>query len=400
MCSTTCVRSGPGGLYDGLYNEPAYNSIERTQTVMTTLTLTGGTHRNGILKLCRSFAVVGLIGLMVNAPSMAAGMPQDDGKKSDKNQPPPPPPYVGPKKRIAIMNKDMDGNTASHSDQYQAFAAQTGTKNADDVGLKLNTMLTTALQSTGRFVIVERQDFGDIKSEQALTDQGQTTAQTGAKKGSILGAEIMVRCAITEFVADSVKEHSGAGVNIGGLSLGGGGGRKKAKVTLDIKMYEVATSKILYTDSASGDSTSQGSGFSIGGATGNFGGAATFGKSTNDPIEKATRDAITNVVNKIIKKMDAIPWEGKVALADKDDDGKMMYVINRGEIDGVHVGDELIITRPGKEIIDPDTGEKLGRSEDKILGTCKVLSTTKNTATIEPAAGLDVKVGAIVKYRQ
>jgi curli biogenesis system outer membrane secretion channel CsgG len=300
------------------------------------------------------------------------------------------------------MNKDMDGsNTAAHSDYYKQFAAQTGTKDADDVGLKLNTMLTTALQSTGRFVIVERQDFGDIKSEQALTDQGQTTTQTGAKKGSILGAEIMVRCAITEFVADAVKERSGGGITIpGGVSIGGGGGRKKAKVTLDLKLYEVATSKILYTDTASGDSTSKGGGFSIGGSSGGYGGTATFGKSTNDPIEKATRDAITNVVNKIIKKMDTIPWEGKVALAEKDDDGKMMYVINRGEIDGVHAGDELLITRPGKVIVDPDTGEKLGRSEDKILGTCKVLAVNKNTSTIAPDGAIEVKVGAIVKYRQ
>ena len=352
-------------------------------------------------KIYRFVAVAVLVVPFVSAPAFARAAPQDDNKKNQNDQPQPPP-YTGPKKRIAIMNKDADGNTSAHSDQYKAFAAQTGTKDADDVGLKLNTMLTTALQSTGRFLIVERQDFGDIKSEQALTDQGQTTTQTGAKKGGILGAEIMVRCSITEFVADSVKERSGGGITIpGGVSIGGGGGRKKAKVTLDIKLYEVATSKILYTDTASGDSTSKGGGFSIGGSTASgYGGNATFGKSTNDPIEKATRDAITNVVNKIIKKMDEIPWEGKVALADKDDDGKMMYVINRGEIDGVHVGDELLITRPGKEIIDPDTGAKLGRSEDKVLGTCKVVSVNKNTATIEPGAGIEVKVGAIVKYRQ
>lgn len=342
--------------------------------------------------------IVGAMALGLTAPSIARAVPQDESKKNQNDQPPPP--YVGPKKRIAIMNKDLDGNTAPHGEWYKAWSASHGVKDADDVGLKMNTMLTTALQGTGRFVILERQDFNDIKGEQDLAGQGQTTAQTGAKKGSILGAEIMVRCAITEFVDDSVKESSGGGIRIpGGVTLGGGGGRKKSKVTVDIKMYEVATSKILYTDTASGDSTSKSSAFGISGSSGGYGGSALFGKSTNDPIEKATRDAINNVVNKIIKKMEEIPWEGKVALADKDDDGKMIYVINRGEADGVRVGDELVITKPGKQIIDPDTGEKLGRSEDKVIGTCKVVSVNKNTANVEPVGGIEIKAGAVVKYR-
>ncbi len=153
-----------------------------------------------------------------------------------------PAPYTGPKKRLAVMSPDQQGNTAQTSEWMKILKERHGFKDGDDVGLKLNTMLTTALQNTGRFVLLERQNFGDIRSEQDLASEGQTTAQSGAKKGSVLGAQIMVRCAITEFVDDSVKEGGVGGVRIGGVNLGGGSTRKKAKVTVDVKMFDVATS--------------------------------------------------------------------------------------------------------------------------------------------------------------
>ncbi len=324
-----------------------------------------------------------------------AGVSQSKSHQSDAETGEKAAPYSGPKKRLAVMNTDKGENSTS-SEWFKLMQRYGNFHTADDVGLRLNSMLTTALNNTGRFVLVERQNFDDIRGEQSLTAEGQTTVQTGAQKGSVLGAQVMVRCAITEFVDDSVKEGGGGGFHLpGGVVLGGSSNRKKAKVTVDIKMFDVATSKILYTSAASGNSDSKSSAVGIS----MFGAGAIFGKSTNDPIEKATRDAITNAVNFIVEKMEAVAWEGKIALAEKDDDGKMIYVLNRGESDGLKSGDELVATSPGKEIVDPDTGEKLGRSKDKILGSCRVVWTDKNVAHVEPLGNFTISKGNVIKLK-
>lgn len=356
---------------------------------------------NSLKSLTRSMILTGLtiagLQFAMLAPP-ACAQQQDDGgngKKGKTEKPAPAPAYTGPKKRIAVMSPDEPGNTAPNGEWVKAMKLSYGIKDADDAGLKLNSMLTTALQNTGRFVIVERQHFNDIRSEQDLAKEGQTTAQTGAKKGTILGAQQMIRCTVTEFADDSVKEGGGAGIKIGSVQLGGGGARKKAKIVVDVRIFDVATSKVLYTSSAAGNSESRGGG----GGVSFLGQSAVFGKSTNDPIEKATREAITNAVDFIIGKMEDVPWEGKIALVDKDDDGKDFYVLNRGEADGLRVGDRLMVTSPGKEIIDPDTGEKLGRSKDKVLGGCKVVWTDKNIAHVEPDSGVVITQGSVLKFK-
>ena len=206
----------------------------------------------------------------------------------------------------------------------------------------------------------------------------------------------MVRCSITEFVEDAVQKGGLGKIKIGGIVLGGGSDSKKARVTVDVKMYEVGTSKIIATSSASGNSESKGSAGGIGG----LGGVLVFGKSTNDPIEKATRDAINNAVAFIVKNMEDTPWEGRVALAEKDEDGNMIYVLNRGSGDGIKVGDELTVIRPGRAVIDEETGESLGTSKGKVLGTCRVISVENRTANLEPVGGIEIKKGSVVRLKE
>ena len=357
--------------------------------------LTKGLSLSNLFRIGASVVVLGAA--MSACPRVSLAQDQDTPKKEDgkKDKKETPPPYTGPKKRLAVMNQDLPGNATPNGEFDKYIKAHYNLKDGDDVGLKLNTMLTTALQNTGRFVLVERQNFNDIRGEQDLAKEGQTTVQTGAKKGGILGAQIMVRCVVTQFEDTATKEGGGASIGIGSVRIGGGGSKKRSKVVIDIKMYDVATSKILQTSSATGTSESKGAGIGVSA----LGSGGVFGKSSNDPIEKATRDAIINAVNFIVEKMDAVPWEGKVALADKDDDGKPLYVINRGEADGLKIGDQLLVTSPGKAIVDPDTGETLGRSKDKVLGACRVVWTDKNIAHVEPDSGVTIVQGAIVKFK-
>ena len=148
-------------------------TANRTTKTLLTLSLLGATT---ILFL----PPVHALPVFPHAPH-APGMDKEDKKNKGKIEEAPTP-YTGPKKRLAIMNKDLQGNTAPVGDWTKLLKTKYGIENGDDVGLKLNSMLTTALQNTGRFVLVERQNFEDIRVEQDLTTEGQTTEQTGAKK--------------------------------------------------------------------------------------------------------------------------------------------------------------------------------------------------------------------------
>jgi hypothetical protein len=68
-----------------------------------------------------------------------------------------------------------------------------------------------ALMRTGRFIVVERQALGDIVREQELGQSGLLRRETAAPTGQVLGAQIVVRGAVTECEARASGGGAGAG---------------------------------------------------------------------------------------------------------------------------------------------------------------------------------------------
>ena len=334
--------------------------------------------------LCRLLiATAAVLFLLTLGSTLSVSAQKQTGKNKTEEQTPAP--YTGPKKRIAVMNMDVsipDSNAKQWADLIKRY---NNIHTTSDVGLKLSEMMTTALQNTGRFVLVERQNIDDVRDEIKVGEE-LGNEKTRVKKGNVLGAQILVRCAVTEF-SDNKSESAG-GVHVGPLTLGGGG--KVASVTVDVKMVDAETSKVLAVSTASGDSKSQGSAIGL-----NFG--AAFGKSTNEPIEKATRNAISKAVAFIVEHMEKVPWEGRIALVSTGEDGAKRIVLNRGEEDGLHVGDRVLVFHPGESIKDPETGELLGRDEDRLVGETKVTWTDKRVARIAPIGDKTFDKSDIIK---
>jgi curli biogenesis system outer membrane secretion channel CsgG len=307
-------------------------------------------------------------------------------KERGKDEPAPAK-YVGPKKRLAVMNMEFAPETGGRKSEYAELIKRLHKVNTrSDASLRLGEMLTTALDSTGRFVLVDRANIDDIRSEIAV-GQELGNEKTVVKKGNVLGAQILVRCAVTEFTDE--RSQSRGGISLGGVQIGGGG--KTAAVTVDIKMVDASSSRVLYTGSATGDSKSKdyGGGLSLGKI------GLAFGKSESEPIEKATRMAIQKAVEFIVEKMEKVAWEGRVASAEAN-----RLVINRGEEDGLREGDRLGIYRPGKAIEDPETGEILGRDEDTMIGEARVTWTDKRVARLVPLRGEAFQKGDVIKYAE
>jgi len=90
-------------------------------------------------------------------------------------------------------------------------------------------------------------------------------------------------------------------------------------------------------------------------------GMGTKAAYDTDLRDGALRDALTKAMVNMMKQLESQPWKGKIAKVS----GNKLY-INAGKKTGLKIGDKLDVYRVGEDIIDPDTHQKLGTTEDKV----------------------------------
>ena len=194
----------------------------------------------------------------------------------------------------------------------------------------------------------------------------------------------MVAGKVTDFEVN--ERGAGGGVSVGGFKIGAKG--SEAKVGINVRLFDVDTSEVLISDTATG--TAGGGGISVGANIGNtYSDFDTFQKS---PLGKATTTAIDKAVEMILKKMEKRPWTCKVA--DFDAAAKEV-ALNAGSETGVQVGDVFDVMRVTRVIKDPDTGAVIGKRTSKV-GSIKVSSVEKKLAFCSIVEGTEFQVGDIV----
>src|SRR5262245_19841603 len=201
--------------------------------------------------------------------------------------------YDGPKARIAVSQfKDKTGK-----------GWWTGA-----IGDGMADMLATALFHSDRYIVLERQQVGDVLREQDLATAGRIKKGTEAPTGEIEGAELLITGAVTEFEG----AQSGVGGGIGGIGgtagrvLGGiAGGIKKAHMAIDVRVIDTRTSRIVAATSVEGKATD----FALGGALAGAGSGGALGGAlggwSKTPTEKALRICIQEAVKFIVSKTPA-----------------------------------------------------------------------------------------------
>lgn len=252
-------------------------------------------------------------------------------------------PYTGPKKRVAVTRFD---------NKVQ------GTYGSWNIGDGMAEQLTTALIKTGRFVVVERQALKDVLGEQELGQTGVIKKETAAKVGQVLGAQIIVRGVVSEF--EQAESGGGGGIGIGGFRIGGKS--SNAHVGIDIRLIDATSGQVLTSHNAVGKVESSGI------AVGVSRGIVDFGADSfkNAPIGQATRQAIEDAVKFIVDTMETVPFTAKVIKIE----GKKIYV-NIGSNMNVRSGTKMYAYSLGEDLVDPDTGLRLG-ADEKLLGTVEV----------------------------
>jgi curli biogenesis system outer membrane secretion channel CsgG len=228
------------------------------------------------------------------------------------------------------------------------------------IGEGLAEMLTTELVRTGRFIVVERQAIGDVVGEQALGQSGLVRRETAAQSGQILGAQIVVRGAVTEF-ADSV---SGGGAGVQGRNFAVQGRADNAHVAIDLRLIDTATGQVLASHNVSKLASGAGAAFGVRDRRVAFGGDAFF----QTPIGQATRAAMQEAVSFIVSRSPSAAPATSFSIVKVE--GGTVY-INAGANADVRVGDVFQVYSRGEDLVDPNTGLKLGSSE-RLVGSIQV----------------------------
>jgi curli biogenesis system outer membrane secretion channel CsgG len=308
----------------------------------------------------------------------------------EKKAPPKPPPYTGLKKRIAVMPIVVGGASYSERGTYGGAASTyTGAwqsdRNPGDVGAAMTEQLTTALINTGRFVVLERKGLEEVLGEQDLGASGRANKDTAPPTGRVIGAEWLIKAAISEYT--DKKSKSGGAIVFRGIGLGGT--KEEAYVALDVRIIDAATGEVIDSVKADGSAKKSGAlgGLALGGVY------LVAGKEDSTPIGQATRGALTDAIDFICQRMDQIPWQSRVMEVDGNE-----VTITGGANMNVKVGDTFSVFHRGKPLVDPDTGQTLGYRET-CLGTLTVtevmdkFSIAQMTDGTAPARG-DVVRGA------
>ncbi len=294
---------------------------------------------------------------------------------SDAKPTPPPvaaPPYAGPKKRLAVLRLENKVRTPLPDATWQ-------------IGDGLTEMLISELFKTERFTMVERAALSEIVKEQELGQTGLVQRETLARVGDLLGAQLLVVGAVTEFEAES----SGGGQGIGTSKFAFSFSSSSAHVAVDIRLVDASTGQILKSFNAAGKA--QNSGLALAGVVkGAQLGSDAFQKT---PLGQATREAIAKAVSFISTEMESVVWTGRVVSVK----GQDVYV-NAGTNMNLKVGMALDAFIKGEELRDPGTGLSLG-SRDALAGIVTITDVQDKFSVGTFVGNAGLKRGDILKLK-
>lgn len=241
----------------------------------------------------------------------------------------------------------------------------------------LTEMLTTTLEGTGRFVVLERQQLQALIAEQDLNAAGRVNKETGAAQGHLIGAQAMITGDITGY-AYTQQALGGSALNVI-KNLKVGASRVTAMVIIDLRMIDAATGEVLASAKGSGSASSTGVATDL--TKGDQQISATGAWST--PLGQASRAAIGKVVEQLVAGLPEPRWSAKIV----DVRDGVVY-LNAGTDGGVSPGQVLEVYEVQQPLIDPDTGKNLG-APDKLLGEIQVdmVQTGFSTAKIVTGSG-------------
>jgi curli biogenesis system outer membrane secretion channel CsgG len=213
-------------------------------------------------------------------------------------------------------------------------------KNNDPVGRQAVDILSTKLASTGKFLLLERQDLDKIMEEMKVT--GQNGFQN-------VGADYIIVGSVTEFGRK----------NVGDVNAFSRTKTQTVQAGVSIRLIDVSTGQIIYSEEAKGEAETTNK------TVLGYGERTDYDATLSD---KAISAAISKLVENVITNCMDRP--GKSYILSFDANG---LFISGGARQGVKANDEFNVMEKGKEVVNPQTGMKM-ELPGRVVGRVKVVS--------------------------
>lgn len=157
-------------------------------------------------------------------------------------------------------------------------------RSGPDAGAALADFLSTALVNSNRFIVLERARLDAVRDEQRLQQGADFAPGSRIATGGFEGAEILVRGAVVAFEPDC----KGMSVLLAGTGT--------ACITLNLRMIDVATGRIVNATTVEATSRSNQVGFFF--ARGDL--PIGLGAYSRTPMETALRNAMDLAVQHVV----------------------------------------------------------------------------------------------------
>lgn len=265
--------------------------------------------------------------------------------------------YSGPQYTIAIIK----------------FSNKTPSK-VLGLGESATDILRTLVKNAGLEPIDVTEDA--MRQQEELIRLQQTGAVKTGKKDAAEGFDSIdyrIQGAITAY--SEVEE---------GMDLALAGSKTQiARVQVDYSLVDMASGKSLLAESGMGEYRKGATQF-LG-----MGGRTTADTGLRDG---ALRDALSKAMEKMINKLNAQPFTGRVLALDGP-----TVIIRAGEKSRLAPGTKLGVYRPGQDLIDPETGRSLGKREKQIGEIIIASHQNERVSEARVSSGAGFQPGDIVR---
>lgn len=192
----------------------------------------------------------------------------------------------------------------------------------DAIGKRASDILASRLAETEKFLLFERIDADKIWSE----------IQAGGVEPRQVPVDYLILGSVTEFGRETVGE-------TGFLTRTK---RQRAHARVAVRLVDVRTSRIVFSEEGAGDSISE---------VGTVAGIGTRAGYDSTLDDKAISAAISKLASNLFENLLERPWQSAVL----ERDGAKVFVAG-GKSQGLRAGDRLAVYERGKTVKNPQTG--------------------------------------------
>lgn len=251
----------------------------------------------------------------------------------------------------------------------------------------IDTAFSEDAELARKFSVVERDKLALVMKEQGLAATGAVDPKTAASVGKLLGVKYIITGAVDSFSINNTRGGiGGIGGKLGGLS----GNMVQAEAVVSLRVIDTTTAERIVAVNAEGEVKKGGAQYRGTGMSRD----AEWGIAS-EAAEKAAKSLVQKfVAGNYASRLSAggaAAVEAKVIKVDGD-----RAWINVGSSSGVKVGDQFTVFKAGEELIDPDTGAKLGSTDERV-GTAEVVDAQEKFSIVKLSAPAKSASGLILR---